>query len=332
MKHYLITGGAGFIGSHMVKKLVGDSERVTIADRRATSVSPVLDDIKGDVDAILIDLRDTRETGQLIGKIKPDVIVHLAAQPLSAPSNTEPLESVQDNIVATYSVLEALRTSSPQSKLVHASTACFYGVPSSEPPLRETDSPAVGHYIYTATKIAADYAVQHYRHVYDLNCVVARMVNVYGPGEMHLERIIPRLTLQALRGEAPTLTQSDGDDVLSFLYIDDAVAALSLLATRPEATRKAVWNVGGSRPISILELMRRVYSLCRRSAKSFASVGFRQGAPIHKYLDGTMIKTELGFSPILDLDSGLKRTIAWFKQNEGSIDSRLEKVRNAKAR
>jgi nucleoside-diphosphate-sugar epimerase len=331
MKRALITGGVGFIGSHMVRKLADASMQVTIADRRATHESPILRGISGEIDCVLIDLRDAQETGKLINSIRPDVVLHLAAQPLSMISNIQPLETVQDNIVATYSVLEAVRAFSPQSRLVHASSACFYGVPSSEPPLRETDAPAVGHYVYTATKIAADYAVQHYRHIYHLDCLAARMVNVYGPGEMHMERIVPRLTLQALRGEAPTLTQSDGNDVLSFLYVDDAVTALSLLATRPEASGKAVWNIGGSPPLSIIELMGRVYRLVGGPAESFATVGLRRGAPVHKYLDGTMIKAKLGFSPSVDLDSGLRRTIDWYRQNAESMESRWEKVRNARA-
>ncbi len=323
MQHYLVTGGVGFIGSHLVKSLLGDSIRITVVDRRPWDESPILRSISESAgfDFIKVDLRDADKTAKLIAKTKPDVIYHLAAQPLSILSNIDPFNTAQDNIIATYSILEAVRNHSPDSRLVYTSSACFYGVPISSP-LREMDTPAVGHYIYTATKIAADFAVQHYQHIYNLDCISVRMVNVYGPGEMHFERIVPRLVLQALRGEAPTLTQSDGTDVLSFLYVNDTVAALRLLGTHPDATDSAVWNIAGSPPLSISELMKKIYKLVgQQSQDSFAAIGSRCGAPVHKYLDGTMIREKLGFSPSTDLESGLKITIDWYKQYLGTASA-----------
>jgi CDP-glucose 4,6-dehydratase len=314
---YLITGGVGFIGSHLVKAALDDSIKVTVIDRRSPNESPILNhtsNIKEAefIKADLLDPNKASEVNEVISKVKPDVVYHLAAQPLSILSNKYPLETAKDNILATYSFLEALRDNSPKSRLVYSSSACFYGVPK-DPPLREDDPPAVGHYIYTATKIAADFAVQHYRHIYHLNCVNARMVNVYGPGEIHYERIVPRLINLALQGEAPTLTQSDGSDVLSFLYVGDAVRALQLLGSHPNAIEKPVWNISGSAPISILELMKRIYNLIGLPTEHFAVLGLRCGSPVHKYLDGSMIKEKLGFSPLIDLDIGLGHTIDWYR-------------------
>jgi dTDP-glucose 4,6-dehydratase len=328
MTSYLVTGGAGFIGSSLLKSLAGDSVRITVADRRSPEESPFLDRSCNNVEWVRIDLRDAEKTADLFRRTRPDAIFHLAAQPLSALSNREPLRTVQDNILATYSVLEGLRTESRNSRLVHASSACFYGVPTSAPPLRETDPPAVGHYIYTATKIAADFAVQHYRHVYHLDCISARMVNVYGPGDTNLERVVPRLVLQALQGDAPTLTQSDGSDVLSFLYIDDAVTALRVLGTHPKAGNQAVWNLAGSEPISVLDLMKKIYALVGLSVDLFATVGPRRGAPVHKYLDGTRARTSLGFSPAVDLDKGLAHSIDWYAS---CIRGRQEELLGAQA-
>lgn len=314
MRRYLVTGGGGFIGSHLVGALLDKPVDVIVADRSPRPASLPLRRGFERAAFIVIDLQDWDETAKLIADTRPDTIYHLAAQPLSVTSNVDPRGTVQDNVLATYSVLEGLRNHAPESRFVYSSSACFYGIPSAKPPLRETDAPAVGHYIYTATKIAADYAVQHYRHVYHLECVSGRMVNVYGPGDMHFERIVPRLIVQALRDEAPTLTQSDGSDVLSFLYVDDAVAALRLLGTHSNATKRSVWNISGSPPLSVLELMRRVYSRIGNPAKSFVATGPRRGAPVHKYLDGAAIRAELGFSPSFDLDHGLGLTIDWYKE------------------
>jgi len=332
MPHYLLTGGVGFIGSHLVKALLDRSVQVTVVDRRSPDESPILQSGSGarDFDFIQADLRDSCETARLMARSKPDVVYHLAAQPLSILSNIDPLDTVQDNILGTYSVLEAVRNHSPHSRVVHASSACFYGVPVSEPPLLETDPPAVGHYVYTATKIAADFAVQHYRHIYKLDCVSARMVNVYGPGDIHLERLVPRVVMQALRGEAPTLTQSDGNDVLSFLYVDDAVKALWLLGRHPNTTTRPVWNIAGSAPLSVLELMRRTYGLVGQSIEAFAAVGPRRGAPVHKYLDGEAIRENLGFSPSVDLDDGLRLTIEWYRQRLDVAGARQVEVQGVR--
>ncbi len=326
MTRYLITGGAGFIGSSLSKSLLGDSVRITIADRRSSRESPVPLDNHDNVEWVEVDLRDPCKTAELIKEKGPDIIYHLAAQPLSSLSNYEPFSTVQDNILATYSVLEALRKHGRNTRLVHASSACFYGVPASQPPLRETDPPAVGHYIYTATKIAADFAVQHYRHVYRLDCISARMVNVYGPGDRHLERIVPKLVGQALRREAPRLTQSDGTDVLSFLYIDDAVAALRVLGNHPDASSSAVWNISGSEPISVLDVMKKIYNIVGLPTDVFATVGPRRGKPVHKYLDGTMARTRLHFSPLVDLDLGLRLSVEWYRNFSVGVTLRQQEL------
>lgn len=333
MRRYLVTGGVGFIGSHLVKALLGDCGRVTVVDRRSPDESPILQSAcRGrDFDFIEVDLQDSYEIARLIAGAKPDVVYHLAAQPLSVLSNVAPLSTAQDNILGTYSVLEAVRNHAPHSRFVYASSACFYGAPICEPPLREADAPAVGNYMYTATKIAADFAVQHYRHIYRLNCVSARMVNVYGPGDLHLERIVPRLVIQAFRGEAPTLTQSDGNDVLSFLYVSDAVAALKLLGTEPNAIERPVWNIAGCPPLSVLELMKRIYNLVGRPTGSFAALGARRRAPVHKYLAGQMISEELGFSPSVGLDSGLRITIKWYRDHAEALDARQVEIQGARA-
>lgn len=314
MTHYLVTGGTGFIGSHLVRSLLNKPGQVTVLDRRKPDESPILGDhYDSDLHYIQADLCDFDHTRRLVEELQPQVIFHLAAQPLSARSNLRPLQTVRDNVDATYSILEAARNLALQPRLVFSSSACFYGVPSTSPPLQESDSPSVGHYIYTATKIAADFAVQHYRQIYKLPCICARMVNVYGPGDIHSERIVPRLMTQALDGVSPTLTQSDGTDILSFLYVRDAVSALEILGSRADALRRSVWNIAGSEPVSVLDLMKLIYSSTGHPTDSFAAVGDRRGSPVHKYLDGSLIRNELDVEPEIGLTEGLNITLNWYR-------------------
>lgn len=318
MGRVLVTGGVGFIGSHLVRSLVDEGQEVVVADRRTPDQSALLTGATG-FDFEQIELSDSRKTARLLAQVEPDIVFHLAAQPLSSASNEDPLGTVRDNINSTYSVLEAMRCLPTSPRLVFASSACFYGVPTATPPLSEQDEPAVGHYVYTATKIAGDFAVRHYKHIFGLDAVVVRMVNVYGPAEWHLERIVPRLILQALRGEPPSLTQSDGEDVLSFLYVDDVIRALRLISSDPAAATLDVWNVGGSEPISMLDLMHLIYKRAGAPRQErFATVGSRVDSPVHKYLDGSKLRERLGFTPIVDIAEGLDRTIAWF---EAGIDT-----------
>jgi nucleoside-diphosphate-sugar epimerase len=316
MSSCIVTGGVGFIGSHLIKPLLKCYDRVIVADKRLPDESPILS-MNNSVgwEYRKIDLRDSKKTSKLFKSTKPDVVYHLAAQPLSIKSNIDPLNTAHDNIMGTYSVLEALRNHSPASRLVYASTACFFGAPLANVPLKENDAPAVGRYIYTATKIAADYAVQHYRNIYHMNCFCVRMVNVYGPGEMHLERIVPRLTMQALKEEPPTLTRSDGSDILSFIFITDIVKALLLFGEHKNATDEPIWNIAGPSTLSILELMKIIYRIAGFPIKSFAATGTHEGEPIYKYLDGNKIKQKLGFYPDVSIERGLKNTFNWYKKH-----------------
>jgi len=152
------------------------------------------------------------------------------------------------------------------------------------------------------------------------------MVNVYGPGDRHLERIVPKLVGQALRREAPRLTQSDGTDVLSFLYIDDAVAALRVLGNHPDASSSAVWNISGSEPISVLDVMKKIYNIVGLPTDVFATVGPRRGKPVHKYLDGTMARTRLHFSPLVDLDLGLRLSVEWYRNFSVGVTLRQQEL------
>jgi nucleoside-diphosphate-sugar epimerase len=317
MTTYLVTGASGFLGGHLVNELVAGGAHVTAVDRRAPDDSVVLyPSTIACINFIQLDLRDAHSTADLIGRVKPDIIYHLAAQPISLLSNLDPLGTAQDNIMATYGVLEGVRNESPKTKLIFTSSACFYGVPTSEPPLSEADPPSVGDYVYTATKIAADFAVRHYRSIFSLPCSVIRFVNIYGPGDRNHERIVPRLALQALRGLPPTLTQSDGRDTLSFLYVDDAISALRIVAEHPSALGRPVWNVSGSEPISIYELMRLVYGLTGKSPDSFARVG-RHHRSVRKYLDGSAADDALGLESRVDLERGLVMTLDWYRERLG---------------
>lgn len=316
MSRVFVTGGVGFIGSHLVRSLIDEGHQVIVADRRSPDESEILSGCSG-FDFEQIELSDADRTHSLVTKVQPDLVYHLAAQPLSAQSNEDPLGTVRDNINSVYSVLDAIRHLTNRPRMVFTSSACFYGIPKSPPPLVEEDDPAVGNYVYTATKIAGDFAVRHYKYIFGLDAVVVRMVNVFGPGEWHVERVVPRLILQALRGEEPSLTQSDGRDVLSFLYVSDAVEALKCLATRAEASERDVWNIGGCEPISMIDLMRTIYqSAGCRERNGFARVGGRSGCPVHKYLDGSKIRERLGFTPSVDLLSGLDETIEWYRQTD----------------
>jgi len=329
MVRYLVTGASGFLGGHLINALLADSAEVTAVDRRNLDNSIVLEPMAIEkIDFIKADIHDADSTADIIGGTKPDVIYHLAGQPLAPKSNLDPLGTAQDNILATYTVLEGIRTRSPNTKLIFSSSACFYGVPAANPPLTEEDCPSVGDYIYTATKIAADFAVRQYRTVFNLRCIVARFVNIYGPGDMHSGRIVPRLMLGALNGLAPTLTQSDGSDILSFLYVEDAVSTLRVLAQHPSALDRPVWNVSGSNPISIGQLMRLVYGLAGQDRDCFTEVGPRR-RPVRKYLDGSKLQHDLGIKPYVDLELGMNITLDWYREHLGLFPTLERQVTSA---
>ncbi len=305
----LITGGAGFIGSHLADRLVAEGHDVLIVDNlskgRLDRLTGVLDD-----GARLIDLDITSpEIGALFSDVRPDLLFHLAAQSAVRPSVDDPVFDATVNVVGTVNLLEAARLSGTQRIVFASSGGAIYGEvtePATELQPKRPDSP-----YGISKKIVEDY-FRFFRDQYGLDYMAMALGNVYGPrqdpyGEAGVVAIFARLMLD---GKAPTIN-GDGSQQRDYVFVSDVVDAFVKAST---VGGGRLLNIGTGEATSVSQL----YSALA------GAVGF-EGAPIHgpakagdlarSVIDATAAREHLDWAPRETLESGLNKTVAWFRDS-----------------
>ncbi|HLF27253.1 MAG TPA: NAD-dependent epimerase/dehydratase family protein [Anaerolineae bacterium] len=305
----LVTGGAGFIGSHIIERLIALGYSVTALDNLSSGRT---ENIHPSADFIQADITEPHLPRALLAR-KFDVIVHQAAQVSVLRSVDDPLFDAQVNLVGTARLLEYARHSGVK-RFVFASSAAVYGN-LNLPPIAE-DAPTNPLSPYAMSKLAAEQHLRQFSQTDEIQIVILRYANVYGPRQSaHGEAgVICAFMHQMLDGE-PLLIHGDGRQTRDFVYVDDVVAA-NVLALKPDAP-PGVYNVGTGRPTSILELHQTLIGpeLSPRYAPS------RPGDVLHSTLDNTAIQSALGWAPIVSLAEGLARTWRYFFRSNGSTSA-----------
>jgi nucleoside-diphosphate-sugar epimerase len=310
----LVTGGAGFVGAHLVHALCREGRKVVVADWQRQDIAGPLQllGLCDLVDYVHVDLADYSAVQRAIpGDF--DTIFHLAAQPIAPLSEAIPDTTVSCNVDTTRVVLDLLRQGRAR-QLVLASSACAFGVPQPEEcPLKEDSAMYSGRYPYTHSKQWAE------RLVSDTGgrVAIARFVNLFGEADWHTSRIVPRIVRQLILGQSLSLSRSRGRTVLDFLHISDAIAAL-LSAEAHVAHRAApvqtasVFNFGHGSPLSILQLIEEICMTFDGRSRTVAIPRSVAEPDMHKYLDFTFAKESLGWVPQKDRTSALRQTIEWY--------------------
>lgn len=299
----LVTGGAGFIGSHLVEELVGAGASVTVLDNRPVTrfeVGPdiALSDIRGDSRWSFVDLGGF------------DVIFHLAANAYVPPSVEDPLSDYATNCTATLNLLEALRVQRWPGRLVYASSAAVYGNPMCSP-VREA-YPTVPVSPYGVGKLAAERYCSVYAQLYGLNIASLRIFSVYGPWQR--KQVVYDLMCKIAAG-GPLHIHGDGTQVRDFTYVTDVVRAAMAVAACGDMAGEA-YNVASGSETTIHEL---AIGLCSfmGAAPEFNYTGVnRPGDPERLAVDISYLRT-LGYEPQVKFADGLAATVDWF-QSVGS--------------
>lgn len=290
----LVTGGAGFIGSHLVDALTAVND-VRVLDTFDTGSRERLPE---EVVAIEGDVRDQPLLAEAAADA--DVIVHLAAQVSVEASLEAPRESSETNVSATLGVLECARQEN--ARVVVASSAAIYGDPASVP-VHETD-PKRPESPYGVDKLAVDNYARVYGECFDVPVVVLRYFNVYGPGAN--AGVVQAFAERAAGGE-PLRIQGDGEQTRDFVHVDDVVGA-TLAATEADATGRA-YNVGTGERVTIAELA----ALVREHADGEVPIEHappRSGDIEHSAAAIDRLRSDLGYDPQVSLEDGLASTIA----------------------
>lgn len=314
-KRALVTGGAGFVGANLVRRLLGDGHQVTVLARPGSELWR-LEDISQDVEILQIDLRDEEADRALVGRLRPEWVFHLAAHgAYSWQKDTRAI--LTTNFLATVALVEACRTQGTEV-FIHSGSSSEYGY---KDHATSEDERAEPNSEYAVAKASATSFCQYVARRHDFNAITLRLYSVYGPYE-DPRRLIPTLISRGMRNQLPPLV---GPDVArDFVSIDDVVEAFALAATEPGGERGAIYNVGSGAQTTIrdaVEVARRVLRV--EAEPVWSSAHPREWDATTWVADTTKIASQLGWKPRFGFQEGFERTADWLRATPG-VWSRYE--------
>lgn len=309
MAKYLVTGGAGFIGSHIVSTLVKEENEVVILDNFSSGKEENLKEVIHEVRLVKGDIRDLK----LLKKITPglDCVFHQAALRSVSKSVNDPLEYNEVNITGTLNVLLAAKENKVK-RVVFASSSSVYGdvskFPQKESALPQLISP------YAQTKLAGEYWCRVFTHCYGLETVSLRYFNVFGPRQALDDEyavVIPKFIVSILNDQPPPI-YGNGKQSRDFTYIDNVVQA-NILAAKRKSVSGRVFNVACGKSVRVLDLAKEINKILVKKIKPrFLSI--RKGDVFKTLADIKYAQEYLGLKPRVSFEQGLKETIGWFKE------------------
>jgi nucleoside-diphosphate-sugar epimerase len=307
----LVTGGAGFIGSHIASALGAAGARLRIIDDLSTGYRENLDEIKGDFDFVHASLADERSLNKALDDV--ELVFHEAAIPSVPRSVENPRQTHIASVDSTFSLLLAAREKKVR-RLVYAASSSAYGdqptLPKTENMLPEPLSP------YAVAKLVGEYYCQVFTRVYGLETVSLRYFNVFGPRQdpsSQYSGVISRFISALLGNETPVI-YGDGEQSRDFTYIDNVVEA-NLKAAETTKGIGQVLNIANGERISLNQLLADLKDLTGNKDVVANYQEGRVGDVRHSLADITRARELLGFEPRIDLRTGLKLTIDWWKNS-----------------
>ena len=306
--HVLVTGGAGFIGSHLVDELLASGGRVTVVDRLSIGGSLMnLEQHDGDprLRFVRADVNEAEVLAPLVAQA--DAVIHAAAESHVDRSIEGSHPFLESNVMGTHAVLEAVRAAG--TRMLMISTDEVYGPGDPDGGLFDEDHALAPTSPYAATKAAADLLCQSYVATYDCDVTVVRGTNAYGPRQ--IERVIPTYAICALEG-LPLPVYGEGKQRREFLHVRDWVRAALTVLERGERGR--LYNIGAGTELSNLELAERIVGLLGVSDDLIAFVPDRPGHDFRYGVAADRIRA-LGWEPQVVFDDGLAATVAWYREN-----------------
>lgn len=326
----IVTGGAGFIGSAVVRHLVLDRgydvlniDALTYAGNLA-SLTPVAD--QPNHHFLRADICDRGAMDRAIGAFRPDRIMHLAAESHVDRSITGAADFIQTNVIGTFNLLEAARTywsglpneQRDRFRFLHVSTDEVYGSLGEDGAFTE-ETPYDPSSPYSASKASSDHVAKAWHRTYGLPVVVSNCSNNYGPFHFP-EKLIPLTILNALAGE-PLPVYGKGENVRDWLYVEDHARALDLIAERGRPGE--TYNVGGRNERRNIEVVRHICTVLDELAPAAGPreeliefVTDRPGHDARYAIDATKLETELGWRADENFETGIEKTVRWYLDNE----------------
>lgn len=331
----LITGGAGFIGSHVIRRFVNRYPQYSILNLDSLTYAGNLENNK-DIESksnykfIKGDIIDQEFITSLFEKENPDAVIHLAAESHVDRSISDPLLFVRTNVIGTANLLNVARKHwfnngavAQGKKFYHVSTDEVYGSLGAEGYFTES-TPYDPRSPYSASKASSDHLVRAYFHTFNLPVVISNCSNNYGSFQFP-EKLIP-LMINNIRNNKPLPVYGKGDNIRDWLWVEDHASAIDVIFHK--GVNGETYNIGGNNEWKNIDL---VHAMCKvmdeklgrkegESAKLITFVKDRAGHDMRYAIDSSKVKNDLGWEPSIDFEEGLKKTVEWYLDNQQWID------------
>jgi CDP-glucose 4,6-dehydratase len=308
-KNVLVTGATGLVGGHLVERLLKDGAHV-VCTVRSKNPKAYFYQHKFDEQTVMVncDINDAERVFDVVSKYEIAYIFHLAAQPIVATSFINPYETFKTNIMGTVNVLEAARKSPYIKGVVVASSDKAYG----KTCVNATEAdPMAGDHPYDVSKSAADLIARAYYNTYHLPVAVSRFGNIYGPGDLNLNRIVPGIMKSLLLGKTLEI-RSDGRFVRDYVYVKDVVDGYMLLAESMDTAKGQAFNFSTGYTFSVLDFVQKISQLAGQPIP-YNIVNNQQNEIPFQSLNYQKAESVLGWKPKYTFEQGMRETYEWYK-------------------
>lgn len=314
-----VTGCTGFLGWWLTEELVRQGAHVVGLVRDFIPQSPFY--LKGLDKKIVVvhgSLEDEQVVERAINEHEIDTVFHLAAQAIVGVANRNPISTFESNIKGTWVLLEAVRQCSLVSRVVIASSDKAYGQHTNLP--YDESFALQGNHPYDVSKSCADLIAHTYHNTYETPVCITRCGNLFGPGDLNFNRIVPGTIQSILRDQRPVI-RSDGSPMRDYVFVQDIVSAYLMLAEHMDdsSIHGRAFNFGTGQPISVLDLTLELLRVANREDLQPDVQNNTSGEILHQYLSSDQAREVLGWRPGAPLSERLKESFEWYREKRHEI-------------
>ena len=310
-KNVLVTGGNGLVGSHIVEELLKNNANVIVLIR---SQNPKSYFVTGGLDKKTMlaygDLKNFKRVYDIISKYEIEYIFHIGAQPIVPTALINPVETFETNINGTINVLESARLCNSVKGIVVASSDKAYGIPKDLPYTEET--PLKGTFPYDVSKSCTDLIAQSYFKTYGMPITIARFGNIYGPGDLNFNRIIPGAIKASILDETLDI-RSDGKMIREYLYVKDVADGYLMLCENINKSKGEAFNLSSGLKLSVKEVVERISEIIDKKI-NYKILNLAKNEIYEQYLSTEKVEKFFGWKTKYSFEDGIKETIKWYEK------------------